>query len=108
MLTSLSQLQTTLNLNTSDPEKLKELYFAKKLENIEHSLSVSKLERDILGLDTELRKEEGDVNILEHFLKDANSKKLVSDVQKENHNIETQKAINDIMAKLVNWFWFSF
>ncbi|KAL5290379.1 hypothetical protein ACFFRR_009995 [Megaselia abdita] len=100
LLTSLSQLQTKLSLNTSDPEKLEEYFFAKKLDNIEQSLSVSKLKQDILDLETSLKKEEEDVNILELFLEDVKSKKLVTDVQKENHKIETQKAINDVMAKL--------
>lgn len=79
-----------------------ELYFSKKLENIEQSLSVSKLERDILDLETALKKEDDDVNILQIFLEDVSSKKLVTDVQKENNRIETQKAINDVMAKLVS------
>jgi len=100
LLTSLSQLQTKLSLNTNDPEKSRELYLTKRLENIEQSLSVSKLERDILDLDTALKKEEDDVTVLEQFLKDVNTKQLVTDVQTENHKIETQKAINDIMSKL--------
>lgn len=97
-------------MNTTDPANARELYLTKRLENIEQCLSVSKLERDILDLETALKKEEDDVNVLEQFLEDVNSKQLITDVQMENHKIETQKAINDIMSKLVSLcgLWFNF
>lgn len=102
LLTSLSELQTKLSLNTSDPAKLNELQFSKKLANIEKGFSVSKMEKDVLDIERAVKKEEDDVSILENFLGEVNTRSLVTDVRRENSRIETQKAINDVMSKLVS------
>lgn len=102
LLTTLSQLQAKLGVNTNDPDKLKELYFSKKLENIEYFEAASKMKRDIQELECSLEKEEDDISFLEKFIEDVSSKKLVTDAQKENNRIETQKAIKDVMNKIVS------